>query len=84
MNEVFVIGKIISKIEYKFMIHKKYNAIAKFRVMLENNSIVKVKAYNDMADKVLRKYKIDDYIFINGKINSKMEIIVYNMIVKHI
>lgn len=79
MNEVFIIGRIVTKIEYKFMICKKYNAIAKFSVMLKNNAIVSVKAYNDVADKVLRKYKKDEYIFINGKINSKMEIIAYKL-----
>ncbi len=79
MNEVYVIGKIVSKIEYKFMIYKKYDAIAKFSVILKNNSIVNVRAYNNIADKVLRKYKIDDNVFINGKINSKMEIILTNI-----
>lgn len=76
MNEVYVIGKIISKIEYKFITSKKHNAIARFEIMLENESIIKAIAYDNVADKVLRKCHNGDLIFINGKLNSNSEIII--------
>lgn len=75
MNEVYIIGKIITDIEYKFIINKKQYAIAKFQIKIKNNSIILVKSYNNLADKVLRRFHKNYTILIYGKINSKIEVI---------
>ena len=51
MNECFVMGKIISNIDFKFIVNsKKYFSITTFKVKLENQSIITVKGYNEIAD----------------------------------
>lgn len=76
MNEVFISGEIISKIEYKFIINSKKNAILKFELKLDNNSIVKCIACDSVADYCYRKLKEKQYINLEGKIrNSKKSFI---------
>ena len=50
MNQVFILGKIISDIEFKFIIKNKNKAIAIFKVKLLDDTIVTVEAYNEKAD----------------------------------
>ena len=72
MNEIFIIGKVASKIEYKFIINsKKYFSKVEFEIEL-NKQTFKVKGYNNIADFCYRKLKINDEVFINGKIESDM------------
>ena len=74
MNEIFIIGKVISKIEYKFIVDsKKHFAKAEFEMEIEEQKF-KVKGYNNIADFCYRKLDENDKIFINGKINGNMEI----------
>ena len=68
MNICFIKGKIISDIEFKFVLNSENYAISMFEIKLSNKSIVKVKAYNDMADYIYRCFKKNDYIFIEGRI----------------
>ena len=50
LNIIFIQGRIISDIEFKFII-KGYNySIAIFKIILNNNSVVKVKGCNEIAD----------------------------------
>ena len=60
MNEVFLIGKIISDIEFKFIINSKNKAIACFEIETNDKQIVRIQAYNQ-NDKVL----INGYIEAN-------------------
>lgn len=76
MNQVFILGKIISDIEFKFMIKNKNKAIAIFKVKLLDDTIVTVEAYNEKADYCYSKLNKNDAIYIQGYINSKMQIIV--------
>ena len=77
MNLCFIIGKIVSEIEFKFIVNnKKYMSIAYFDIELKNKSIIKVKAYNELADYCYSKLKKNSIYFFQGFINSKMEIIV--------
>ncbi len=72
MNEIFIIGKIVSKIEYKFIINsKKYFAKAEFEIEL-NKQKLKVKAYNNIADFCYRKLNKNNKIFINGRVETDM------------
>jgi hypothetical protein len=43
-----------------------------FDVLLNNKTIIKVKAYDNMADLCYRKLKIDD--FINGRLCDNYEV----------
>lgn len=76
MNIVFIQGKIISDVEFSFIINSKNVSIAIFEVKLLNKSIVKIKAYNELADYCYSKLSKNDVIFIEGYLNSNMEIII--------
>ncbi len=72
MNEIFIIGKVTNKIEYKFIINsKKYFAKVEFEIEL-NKQKFKVEGYNNIADFCYRKLKKNDEVFINGRIESGM------------
>ena len=70
MNEVFLIGKIISDIEFKFIINSKNKAIACFEIKTANKQIVRIQAYNQPADFVYSKLNKNDKVFINGYIED--------------
>ena len=59
MNEVFTIVKIIN-FEYRFLLNNKNNAICKIDAILENESIIKLIAYDNLADRLLRKLEINE------------------------
>lgn len=66
MNEVFLIGKIIKEIEYKFMLEKGKNAKAVVYLELLDKTNVKAIAYNENADYVLQNIKKNDIVFVYG------------------
>ena len=72
MNEVFLIGKIISDIEFKFIINLKNKAIACFEIKTADKQIVRVQAYNQLADFVYSKLNTNDKVFINGYIETNI------------
>ena len=80
MNICFFQGKIISKINFKFVMGSNENlscrhtSICYFDVLLNNKTIIMVKAYDNMADLCYRKLKIDDFININGKLCENYEV----------
>ncbi len=76
MNLCFLIGKIISQMQYKFIINSKDTAIAIFKLQLQNKSIVTIKAYNEMADFYYSHFELNDVICVKGRINTKGKIIV--------
>ena len=77
MNEVFLIGKIITEIEFKFIIKSKDISIVVFKIeTIEYKQKIEVKAYNEMADYIYRKFNKNDMIMINGYINNVCEIII--------
>lgn len=79
MNLVFIKGKIIEKIEFKFIYSKNKTkntpiSIAQSKVELDNKSIIDVIGYNEKADWMYRKLTINEVIYIEGKlINDKEE-----------
>ena len=75
MNEVFTIVKIIN-FEYRFLLNNKNNATCKVDAILENGSIIKLIAYDNLADRLLRKLKINELYLFQGVLNSNMKIIV--------
>ena len=75
MNICFFIGKIISEINFKFIVNsKKYFSISTFKIKLENQSIITLKGYNEIADFCYRRLLKNDYVSIYGELNSKEEI----------
>jgi hypothetical protein len=75
LNIIIILGKIISDIEFKFIIKNKNKSISIFELELTNNSIVTVKAYNILADYCYSELNKEDIILIEGQLNSKLEII---------
>ena len=72
MNEVFLIGKIISNIEFKFIINSKNKAIACFEIKTVDKQIVRIQAYNQLADFAYSKLNTNDKVFINGYIETNV------------
>ena len=71
MNVCFFIGKIISDIDFKFIVNsKKYYSISIFQIELDNKSIMKIKGYNEIADFCYRNLNRYDNILIKGNIKS--------------
>ena len=80
MNICFLVGKIISDINYKFILNDKKNtAIAIFKLKVNENCILTVKGYNNLADLCYRNLSINNYIILQGELNSKMELILYSI-----
>ena len=77
MNEVFLIIKV-KEMNYKFSIQKNINAICNIVAILKNNSVINLIAYNEMADKCLKLMKQEKAYYIEGMINSNIEIIIKN------
>ena len=75
MNIIFTQGKIISDVEFKFIIKSKNISVSIFKLQLINNSIVTIKSYNELADYCYSKLNKEDIVLIEGKLNSKLEII---------
>ena len=46
MNKVFLIGKIITDIDFKFIIGSKNISIAKFKIETMDRQIIAIKAYH--------------------------------------
>ena len=70
MNLCILSGKIISKVEFKFVINSKNKSIAYFDMQLSNQNIVRVKSYNEMADYIYRKFKTGQIVILEGKIKG--------------
>lgn len=79
MNFCFLMGKIISNIEFNFMIESNHISIATFKIVLNNNSVLQVKAYDKIADWCYINLVKNDWVALEGKLNSKMEIILHDM-----
>jgi single-stranded DNA-binding protein len=75
LNKIFISGIITEEIEYKFMISKKHSAIAMFKIETYEKQIMEVIAYDDIADFALRRIKKSMLVYVEGSINSKMEIV---------
>ena len=77
MNICFLIGKIISEIEFKFIVNsKKYFSISIFKIKLDNKSIITVKGYNEISDFCYKKLIKNNNISLYGELIQK-EIYVY-------
>ena len=75
MNEVFEIVKVLNY-KYRFLLNSKNNAICKIEGILLNGSIIKLIAYDNLADRLLRRLKINEIYLFQGKLDSNMEVVI--------
>lgn len=78
MNEVFLIGKVIKEIEYRFMLEKGKNAKAEIKLELLDKTQLKVIAYNEEADYTIQNIRENDIVLIYGMI-KETEVIIKNI-----
>ena len=78
MNICFIIGKIISEIKFDFIIENntinKDIVTTRFKILLENGSVIKVKSYGKIAEECFQKYVKSDIVSIYGILNSNGEL----------
>ena len=79
MNLVYIIGKIVSDINFKFTYKSNKNAVAVFICKLNNGSLIKVKAFDNNADYCYANLKQEDFVLIEGSINSNNMVNIRNI-----
>lgn len=84
MNLCFAIGKIISEIEFEFIINSKNISVAMFEIELSNKSIIKVNGYNEIADICYQNLAKGEIVTIYGSLNNEMEIVINEIESKNI
>lgn len=70
MNEVFLIGNIVTNIDFDFMINSKNMSISRFVIKTLDNQIIKLHSYNNLADFAYSKLKENDEVFVYGKLHQ--------------
>ena len=70
MNICILLGKIVSEIEFQFIINSKNKSISYFDLELLNKSIIKVRTYNEIADYIYSKLSKGDTIVIEGRLRT--------------
>lgn len=75
MNQCFLMELIISNLNFKFIISGKHDSIIQFSLLLSNGSIIKVIAFNELADFCYKKLKKDEWICVQGSLNHKTEVV---------
>lgn len=71
MNEVFLIGKVISNVNFNFIINSKHISIVRFNIKSLNGQIINVIAYDNLADFVYSKVNLNNLVFIYGYLNQE-------------
>ena len=79
MNLCFFIGKIVSDIEFNFILDNKNISIAKFVLEVDRNCTIVAKIYDEEADWCYQKLVKGDIVAIQGKLDNSMEVIVENI-----
>ena len=79
MNICIISGKIISEVEFEFIINNKNKSIAYFDIELSNKNIVKIKAYDEIADYCYWKFEKGEIIYIQGFLKETGEIVVQGL-----
>ena len=70
MNLCILFGKIVSEIEFKFIIKGKNKSIVYFKMELLNKSIIQIEAYDGIADYIYSRLKIGHKVIVEGKIRG--------------
>ena len=72
MNEVYVIGKVVSKIVFKFILKSKNISVAIFDIETNNKQQIRIEANNELADFVYRNINKDMSVFIEGFLHENI------------
>ena len=74
MNIVIISGKIVSEVDFNFIYNKnkkeKHTSIAMCKLKLDNDSIIDVYGYDEVADYLYRN--ADKYVLIEGILDTNM------------
>ena len=74
MNIVMISGKIISEVDFNFIYNKnkkeKHTSIAMCKLQLEDDSIIDVYGYDEVADYLYRNS--NKYVYAEGRIDTNM------------
>ena len=71
MNEVFIIGKVITEVKFDFILNSKNISVSKFKIMtIYDKQEINITAYDEMADYAYANLKINDIIMINGYLGN--------------
>ena len=87
MNICFLIGKIISDVKFDFVLgngkyfSKEKVTIVRFKVELLDGNVACVIGYNKIAEECYRKLEKGKMINIIGKLNTKMEVIIEEIVI---
>ncbi len=76
MNKCFFMGRIITDVDFKFMLDNKNDSISTFNIELSNTSIIKAITFNERADYSYRKLEKEDIVLIEGRLDSMLNVIV--------
>lgn len=79
MNLCFFIGKIVSDIEFNFILDNKNISIVKFVLEVDRNCTIVAKAYDKVADWCYQKLVKGNIVAIQGKLDGNIEVIVENI-----
>ncbi len=78
MNEVFIMGKVVSKVEFDFIYKGTHISKAKCEIEISNKSKIQIIGYDNIADFMYQSLKESDVVFIYGRISGS------NLILKQI
>ena len=76
MNICFLIGEIISDVEFDFVINNNKGfknekiSVVRFKLKLLDENVVNIIGYNNIAEFCYQKLNMGNYIFIEGYINT--------------
>lgn len=80
MNICFLTGEIIQEIEFNFLYNSPNISVAKTKLKLQNNAVVQIYAYDELADKLYAKLFIGEILFCEGMLISENRVILNNII----
>ena len=67
MNEVFIMGKVITEVKFDFILNSKHISIARFGVITVcDKQEIEIIAYDEIADYIYANLKHEDVVMING------------------
>ena len=71
MNEVFIIGKIITEVKFDFILNSKHISVSRFKIMtIYDKQEIYITAHDEMADYVYANIKRGDFVVINGNLGT--------------
>ena len=70
MNEVFLMGKIITEIKFDFLLSNKKKSITRFYIETLDKQKIKIIGYDNIADFCYSRLFKGNNIFVYGMLNE--------------